>query len=155
MKEKSVRVAVISKTEENEKKFIQLVSNLGENNIDFLQIVEKNISEKVRKSIEVSDKIIVLINSIDGVTPILSDIIDEIINQNVIPIFVFNKISDSNANISMAIEEVEHVLVVNNASDEQLDFPIVYVDDKKGTATLNFEEETENLNALYNTIRGK
>ncbi len=155
MKEKSVRVAIIARTEENEKNFIQLVSNSGENNIDFLQIVEKNISEKVQKSIEISDRIIVLINSIDGVTPILSDIIDEIINQNVTPIFVFNKIFDSNADISMAIDEVEHILVMNNATDEQLDFPIVYVDDEKRIATSNFEEEAKDLNALYNIIRGK
>jgi len=148
---KNVNVAVIARFEENEKNFIKLVAN-EDYKINFINIKEDNIFEKVKKSIESADKIILLVNSIDGVTPKLTDIIKEIVKNKVVPIVVLNQIEDSDSSPYTAIEEINHVFVMENATDEQLEFPIIYLDDENKTATLNLEEKAKDLNVLYNFI---
>ena len=148
---KNVNVAVIARFEENEKDFIKLVAN-EDYKINFINIKEDNIFEKVKKSIESTDKIILLVNSIDGVTPKLTDMIKEIVKNKVVPIVVLNQIEDSDSSPYTAIEEINHVFVMENATDEQLEFPIIYLDDENKTATLNLEEKTKDLNVLYDFI---
>ena len=68
----NVNVAVIARFEENEEDFIKIVAS-EEHKINFVNIKDDDVSQKVKKSIESTDKIILLINSIDGVTPKLTD----------------------------------------------------------------------------------
>lgn len=150
----NVNVAVIARFEENEKNFIKLVAN-EDYKINFINIKEDNIFEKVKKSIESADKIILLVNSIDGVTPKLTDIIKEIVKNKVVPIVVLNEIGDSESVPYTVIEEINHVLVMENATDEQLEFSVIYFDDENKTATLDLEEESKDLNVLYNFIISK
>ena len=70
-------------------------------------------------------------------------------------IVVINKIDRPGATPEKVVDQVIELFIELEASDEQLDFPIVYVDDEKRIATSNFEEEAKDLNALYNIIRGK
>lgn len=148
---KNVNVAVIARFEENENDFIKLVAN-EDYKINFINIKEDNIFEKVKKSIESTDKIILLVNSIDGVTPKLTDMIKEIVKNKVVPIVVLNQIEDSDSSPYTAIEEINHVFVMENATDEQLEFPIIYLDDENKTASLNLEEKAKDLNVLYDFI---
>ena len=148
---KNVNVAVIARFEENENDFIKLVAN-EDYKINFINIKEDNIFEKVKKSIESTDKIILLVNSIDGVTPKLTDMNKEIVTNKVVPIVVLNQIEDSDSSPYTAIEEINHVFVMENATDEQLEFPIIYLDDENKTASLNLEEKAKDLNVLYDFI---
>lgn len=150
----NVNVAVIARFEENEEDFIKLVAS-EEQKINFVNIKDDDVSQKVKKSIESTDKIILLVNSIDGVTPKLTEIIKEIVKCKVVPIVVLNEIGDSESVPYTVIEEINHVLVMENATDEQLEFSVIYFDDENKTATLDLEEESKDLNVLYNFIISK
>lgn len=147
----NVNVAVIARFEENEEDFIKLVAS-EDHKINFVNIKDDYVSQKVKKSIESTDKIILLVNSIDGVTPKLTEIIKEIVKNKVVPIVVLNEVGNSDSTPYTVIEEINHVLVMENATDEQLEFSVIYFDDENKTATLDLEEETKDLNELYKFI---
>ena len=147
----NVNVAVIARFEENEEDFSKIVAS-EEHKINFVNIKDDDVSQKVKKSIESTDKIILLINSIDGVTPKLTEIIKEIVKNKVVPIVVLNEVGNSDSTPYTVIEEINHVLVMENATDEQLEFSVIYFDDENKTATLDLEEETKDLNELYKFI---
>lgn len=67
----------------------------------------------------------------------MSNIIDHLADFKIIPIVVLNKIFALESAPSRTIDEIEHVLVMHNASDEQLNFLIVYFDDEKRSAALS------------------
>ena len=147
----NVNVAVIARFEENEEDFIKLVAS-EDHKINFVNIKDDDVSQKVKKSIESTDKIILLVNSIDGVTPKLTEIIKEIVKNKVVPIVVLNEVGNSDSTPYTVIEEINHVLVMENATDEQLEFSVIYFDDENKTATLDLVEETKDLNELYKFI---
>ncbi|TAN61175.1 translational GTPase TypA, partial [bacterium] len=58
------------------------------------------------------------------------------------------------ARIKEVLNEVYDLFIDLDATEDQLDFPIVYTNAKKGTATLNLDEPSENLKPLFDTVVG-
>ncbi|MBF0472877.1 MAG: translational GTPase TypA, partial [Nitrospirae bacterium] len=68
------------------------------------------------------------------------------------PILVVNKIDRPNARPHDVADMTFDLFCELNASDEQLDFPIVYASGKQGTATLDLSEPGTDLKPLLDTI---
>jgi len=68
------------------------------------------------------------------------------------PILVINKIDRPDARIQGVLNEVYDLFIDLDASEEQLEFPIVYTNAKRGIATLNMDDESENLKPLFDLI---
>ena len=155
-----INVALITRYEEVADNFLSTVCEAGSNNINYndTEIVFNDIwnesleKEKVSEFIQNNDRVVLLVDSLEGVTPTVSNAIIEIIKTNRVPILVINNINEEDADPYMALQEIEHVLVMRDASDRQLEAPLVYVDDAKKVALFDLEEESDNLNSLYETI---
>ncbi len=157
--EKTINVAVIARFEENETDFVHFITKnesgnirYKEHTINFYTEKEENIKRKIEKLVQNADKIIVLVNSIDGVTPKMSDMIEELTRYPIIPSVVLNKISDPAASPGRTIDEIDHVLVSANAGDEQFEYPILYLDDENGTVSFDLNESQNDLHVLYDFL---
>ena len=68
------------------------------------------------------------------------------------PIVVVNKIDKPNARPTEVINEVFYLFVELGANDEQLEFPIIYASARDGIAKYEVEDESDNMEPLFDTI---
>ena len=123
---KTKNVVIISDSEENEKSLKDyLLKNNEEHNINFIAIID--FTEKISNVTEVADEIYLLVDGVAGVVPKTTTILKQLLEFNIKPTVVVNKIDNPEANIQKAVNEVIDVLVTAYASDEQLEFPVVYI----------------------------
>ena len=76
-------------------------------------------------------------------------------NYGLRPIVVINKVDRDSARIDAVIDEVFDLFVQLGASDEQLDFPVVYASALQGFATLDMSEKSDDLAPLLDVLVDK
>ncbi len=79
-------------------------------------------------------------------------VLKKALDLKLLPILVINKIDRPDARIQGVLNEVYDLFIDLDASEEQLEFPIVYTNAKKGIAKLNIDEESETLQPLFDLI---
>ena len=68
------------------------------------------------------------------------------------PIVVINKIDRPGAQPEKVVDQVIELFIELNATDEQLDFPVVYASAKNGIAKMDLSDESTDLTCLFETI---
>jgi len=68
------------------------------------------------------------------------------------PILVINKIDRSDARIQAVLNEVYDLFIDLDATDEQLEFPVIYTNAKQGSAKLSIDENSNDLKPLFEMI---
>ncbi|HEU5463509.1 MAG TPA: EF-Tu/IF-2/RF-3 family GTPase, partial [Candidatus Binatia bacterium] len=68
------------------------------------------------------------------------------------PIVCINKIDRPDARVAAVLDEIYDLFIDLDASEEQLDFPIVYSNARAGTATRDLKQAGENLKPLFDLI---
>src|SRR5699024_10886537 len=68
------------------------------------------------------------------------------------PLVVVNKIDKPQARPTEVVDEVLELFIELDADDDQLEFPVVYASAMNGTASLDPEQQDENMKCLYDTI---
>ena len=63
-----------------------------------------------------------------------------------------NKIDRPGANPLKVVDQVLELFIELNANDEQLDFPVIYASAKNGIAKMHLEDESDNVNCIFDTI---
>ena len=159
-------VAIVGKFKEDEEQFINAIIsnnnydiNIFENSFERAEINYKdfiikiinvpnnlNSAKKVEEATKVVDEIIIVIDATEGVTPKITNALKKSFELNVKPIVVINGIEEPEANSINVVNEVTDLFVVLDATDKQLDFPVVYVSEKNSIAKLELEEENKNKN---------
>src|SRR5699024_9809534 len=79
-------------------------------------------------------------------------VLKKALEQNLKPVVVVNKIDKPSARAEAVVDEVLDLFIELEASDEQLEFPVVYAAAVNGTASLDAETQDENMQSLYETI---
>lgn len=108
--------------------------------------------ERVLKSI---DCVLLLVDAADGPMPQTRFVLKKALQLGLKPIVVINKIDKPAARPDWVQDEIFALFMELGASDEQIDFPIIYTVAKNGIAKLNLTEESNNLNPLLETILKK
>ena len=96
-----------------------------------------DFSSEVERVIRTVDTVILLVDSAEGVMPQTRFVLKKALEQNLKPILFINKIDKKDARIEEVVNMTFDLFVDLNATDEQLDFPIVYGIAKQGIATLD------------------
>ncbi len=112
-----------------------------------------DFSSEVESVIKTVDTVVLLVDSVEGVMPQTRFVLKKALEQNLRPILFINKLDKKDARIEEVVNMTFDCFVDLNATDEQLDFPIVYGIAKQGIATLdptNLGEE--NITPLLETI---
>ncbi len=107
---------------------------------------------EVERVLSMVDSVLLLVDAVDGPMPQTRFVTQKAFAQGLKPILVINKIDRDGARPDWVVDQVFDLFVKLDATDEQLDFPIIYASAIQGRATLDLEQPSENLNPLLNTI---
>ena len=107
---------------------------------------------EVERVLKTVDGVLLLVDAFEGPMPQTREVLKKSLALNLKPIVVINKIDRPGANPLKVVDQVLELFIELNATDEQLDFPVVYASAKNGIAKMNLDEESDNVNCIFETI---
>ncbi|MCD6246121.1 translational GTPase TypA [candidate division WOR-3 bacterium] len=107
---------------------------------------------EVQRILKMVDSVLLIVDAAEGVMPQTKYVLKKSLEIGLNPIVVLNKIDRANARPDDVLNNVFDLFVELNASDEQLDFPVVYTSAKDGIAKYEIDDESDNLIPLFETI---
>ncbi|MBO5398435.1 MAG: translational GTPase TypA [Clostridia bacterium] len=107
---------------------------------------------EVERVLKMVDGVVLLVDSFEGAMPQTREVLKKSLALNLKPIVVINKIDRPGARPTQVVDDVIGLFIELDATDEQLDFPVVYASGKQGIASLDLNTPGENLKPLFDTI---
>ena len=98
------------------------------------------------------DGVILLVDAFDGPMPQTRFVLSKALDLDLVPIVVINKIDRPGARPKEVEDEILELFMDLDASDEQLDFKVVYASGKNGFAKLSLDDENVDMKPLFDTI---
>ncbi|HEX9504219.1 MAG TPA: translational GTPase TypA [Patescibacteria group bacterium] len=110
---------------------------------------------EVERTLRMVDGVLLLVDAKEGPMPQTKFVLKKALELGHKAIVVINKIDAPNARIDEVVNKTFDLFVNLKASDEQLDFPIIYASAIAGTATLDHHKISADLTPLFETIVDK
>lgn len=110
---------------------------------------------EVERVLGMVDGVLLLVDAVEGPMPQTRFVTKKALALGLKPIVVVNKVDRDGANPDNAINLTFDLFDKLGATDEQLDFPIVYASALNGWAVLDLNQPRENMRALFETILEK
>nr|WP_206766016.1 MULTISPECIES: translational GTPase TypA [Shewanella] len=107
---------------------------------------------EVERVLSMVDSVLLLVDAVDGPMPQTRFVTKKAFAQGLKPIVVINKIDRPGARPDWVIDQVFDLFDNLGATDEQLDFPIVYASALNGFATLDPDVASDDMTPLFQTI---
>jgi len=107
---------------------------------------------EVERIMKMVDGVLLVVDAYEGCMPQTKFVLRKALEHHLTPIVVVNKIDRPAARPAEVIDEVLDLFIELEASDDQLDFPVVYASALNGTSSLDPEKQDDNMLALYETI---
>jgi len=107
---------------------------------------------EVERILSMVDSVLLLVDAVDGPMPQTRFVTQKAFAQGLNPIVVVNKIDRPGARPDWVVDQVFDLFDRLGATDEQLDFPIVYASALMGYAKLNLADESTDMTPLFETI---
>ncbi|RVT67222.1 translational GTPase TypA [Niallia taxi] len=107
---------------------------------------------EVERIMKMVDGVLLVVDAYEGCMPQTRFVLKKALEQNLTPIVVVNKIDRDFARPTEVIDEVLDLFIELDASEEQLEFPVIYASAINGTASTNHEKQDENMQSLYDAI---
>lgn len=107
---------------------------------------------EVERVLKTVDGVLLLVDAFEGPMPQTREVLKKSLSLNLKPIVVINKIDRPGANPEKVVDQVIELFIELNASDEQLDFPVIYASAKNGIGKMNLSDETTDLSCLFETV---
>ncbi len=111
-----------------------------------------DFSSEVERVIKTVDTVVLLVDSAEGPMPQTRFVLKKALEQNLRPILFINKIDKKDARPLEVVDMTFNLFMELNASDEQLDFPIIYGVARDGIAKKNLEDDSNSIAPLLDTI---
>ena len=107
---------------------------------------------EVERVLGMVDGVVLLVDAVEGPMPQTRFVTKKALALGLKPIVVINKIDRQGARCDWVINQTFDLFANLGASDEQLDFPIIYASAINGFAKLDEKEESDNMNPLFEVI---
>ena len=107
---------------------------------------------EVERVLNMADGALLIVDAYEGPKPQTRFVLSHALNRGLRIVLVVNKIDRPNADPSAAVDKVFDLMVELGASDEQLDFPIVYASAVNGYARFEPEDDNMDMIPLLDTI---
>ena len=107
---------------------------------------------EVQRILKMVDSVLLLVDAFEGTMPQTKYVLKKSLELGLKPIVVINKIDRPNCTPTEVVDKVFDLFVELNATDEQLDFPIIYASAKNGYAKYELEDDNVDLTPLLDTI---
>src|SRR3954469_2132085 len=107
---------------------------------------------EVERALKMVDGVVLLVDASEGPLPQTRYVLVKALEARLPAIAVINKIDRPDARIQEVVNELYDLFIDLDATEEQLDFPIVYTNAREGIAKLTLEDDSEDLRPLFDTI---
>lgn len=149
-----------SNDQEKERGITILAKNTAINYRDYhINIVDTpghaDFGGEVERVLSMVDSVLLLVDAVDGPMPQTRFVTMKAFAQGLNPIVVINKVDRDGARPDWVINEVFDLFDKLGATDEQLDFPIIYASALEGIAGLDVDNMAEDMKPLFETIVDK
>ncbi len=111
-----------------------------------------DFGSEVERVLKMVDSVLLLVDAKEGPMPQTKFVLAKSLKLGLRPIVVINKIDKKGQRAHKVMDMVFDLFVKLDATDEQLDFPVVYSISKEGIAKNNIEDESSDLTPLFETI---
>ena len=108
---------------------------------------------EVERALSMADGAILLVDASEGPLPQTRFVLNKALNAGLKIIVVINKIDRQDARSDAVLDEIYDLLIDLDASEAQLEFPLLYAIGRQGIAVKNPEDTGENLHTLFDAIR--
>jgi GTP-binding protein len=108
---------------------------------------------EVERTLKMVDGVLLLVDASEGPLPQTRFVLKKALELKLPPILVINKIDRSDARVQAVLNEVYDLFIDLDATEDQLEFPVIYTNAKQGIAKLSMEENSADLGPLFETIR--
>jgi GTP-binding protein len=107
---------------------------------------------EVERALKIVDGVMLLVDASEGPLPQTRYVLMKALEAKLPPVLVINKIDRPDARIQEVLNEVYDLFIDLDATEDQLDFPVVYTNARAGIAKLDPADDSANLEPLFETI---
>ena len=107
---------------------------------------------EVERILSMADSVLLLVDAVEGPMPQTTFVLKKALETNLLPIVVINKVDRFGSRPNWVLDKTFDLFVDLGATEKQLDFPVIYSSALNGWATKDYENQTTNLNALFQII---
>jgi GTP-binding protein len=107
---------------------------------------------EVERTLSMVDGIMLLVDASEGPLPQTRFVLRKALERRLTPIVVINKIDRSDARSQAVLNEVYDLFIDLDATEGQLDFPVLYTNARAGTATTDLTQPGEDLRPLFDAV---
>jgi GTP-binding protein len=107
---------------------------------------------EVERVLKMVDGVLLLVDAQEGVMPQTKFVVKKALGLGLKPIVVINKIDKPSADPDRVVDEVFDLFVAMDATEEQLEFPVIYASAKMGIAKRELEEDGGDMEVIFETI---
>ncbi len=107
---------------------------------------------EVERVLKMTDGVLLVVDAFDGPMPQTRFVLSKALAHKLKPILVVNKVDRPNSRPDDVVNEVFDLFVELEASDDSLDFPVIFASAKEGWATTDLSRPNGNLQPVYDAI---
>ncbi|MHC3125918.1 GTP-binding protein TypA [Brevundimonas sp. GN22] len=107
---------------------------------------------EVERILGMVDGCVILVDAEEGVMPQTKFVLTKALRMGLRPILCINKVDRAHADPDRVLNETFDLFAALGATDEQLDFPVIYASGRSGWATLDLAKPNDDLTPLYDLI---
>ncbi|GAA0379773.1 translational GTPase TypA [Brevundimonas terrae] len=132
---------------------IQWNGKTGETRINIIDTPgHADFGGEVERILGMVDGCVLLVDAEEGVMPQTKFVLTKALRMGLRPILCINKVDRAHADPDRVLNETFDLFAALGATDEQLDFPVIYASGRSGWASMDFNNPKDNLHDLYELI---
>src|ERR687884_2157166 len=107
---------------------------------------------EVERTLSMVDGVMLLVDAAEGCLPQTRFVLRKALERGLPPIVVVNKIDRTDARPKEVLNEVFDLFIDLDATEDQIEFPVLYTNAREGIASASMETRGENLQPLFDAI---
>jgi GTP-binding protein len=107
---------------------------------------------EVERTLTLVDGVLLLVDAAEGPLPQTRFVLKKALEAGLPPVVVINKIDRADARPAAVLDEIYDLFIDLDAGEAQLDFPVLYTDARRGTATRQLAEPGRSLEPLFEAL---
>src|SRR4029450_9786901 len=111
-----------------------------------------DFGSEVERTLTLVDGVLLLVDAAEGPLPQTRFVLKKALEAGLPPIVVINKIDRSDARPAEVLDEVYDLFIDLEATEDQLEFPVLYTNARTGTATTDLKVDGTTLEPLFETL---
>jgi len=107
---------------------------------------------EVERALKIVDGVMLLVDASEGPLPQTRYVLSKALEAHLPPIVVINKIDRPDARVPEVLDEIYDLFIDLDATEDQLDFPVLYTIAKSGVAKRSLDDPSSDLRPLFDSI---